>query len=212
MSEVQQSALDEIATERDLLNDLDHWRVKFSVTEAGMLRTTPDLDPSHPLFDRVMRHRAYLRGIASARQAAQAINAICERLDALEARLGPTKDEVARERTIAKSLRFDVLRRDDFKCTYCGTKGDRGSLRVDHVVPVSKGGKSTMANLTTACEPCNAGKSDKSVEAVPIVAEPPKPARPAQPRRDVGPPISKEEVDRGVAEIMAMLTTKGDGR
>lgn len=92
-----------------------------------------------------------------------AIVEILRRLDAIEARLGPSAAEIRKQRTIALGLRFDVLNRDQFRCTYCGATGTSGTLRVDHIVPVSKGGKSTMANLTTACEPCNAGKADKAL-------------------------------------------------
>lgn len=60
------------------------------------------------------------------------------------------------------SVRFDVLNRDNFTCQYCGTKATDGvKLHVDHIHPVSKGGKTTADNLITACERCNLGKSNK---------------------------------------------------
>jgi 5-methylcytosine-specific restriction endonuclease McrA len=63
-----------------------------------------------------------------------------------------------------KSLRFDVLQRDGFKCVYCGrTISDGIKLHVDHIVPVAKGGQTVKGNLITACEDCNLGKSDKSL-------------------------------------------------
>jgi hypothetical protein len=65
---------------------------------------------------------------------------------------------VASERSIAASRRFAVLERDDFRCAYCGAAPPNAQLRVDHVVPVSKGGGSTYDNLVTACHDCNAGK------------------------------------------------------
>ena len=34
-------------------------------------------------------------------------------------------------------------------------------LHVDHIKPVSKGGKTELSNLRTLCERCNLGKSDK---------------------------------------------------
>lgn len=60
------------------------------------------------------------------------------------------------------SLRYDVLRRDNFRCKICGASANDGvKLHVDHIIPVSKGGKTTMDNLRTLCDRCNMGKSDK---------------------------------------------------
>jgi len=63
---------------------------------------------------------------------------------------------------ISDSLRYDILNRDDFKCVICGASSREGvRLHVDHIIPVSKGGKSVPNNLRTLCERCNVGKSDK---------------------------------------------------
>jgi hypothetical protein len=62
-------------------------------------------------------------------------------------------------RLIPKWLRFQVLKRDRFKCRYCGAPSRAAWLQVDHVIPVAKGGKTVIENLITACEPCNGGKS-----------------------------------------------------
>lgn len=67
---------------------------------------------------------------------------------------------------VAVGLRFDVFARDGFRCMYCGIgAGDGALLHADHVIPVSKGGKTTMDNLVTACIDCNLGKSNKELEA-----------------------------------------------
>ena len=70
---------------------------------------------------------------------------------------------VAAERAIlSDSMRYDVMRRDGFKCVLCGaTAADGAKLHVDHIYPVSKGGKTVMSNLRTLCERCNMGKSNK---------------------------------------------------
>lgn len=63
---------------------------------------------------------------------------------------------------LTPSMRYDVLKRDSFRCTICGsTANDGASLEVDHIIPVSKGGKTEPSNLRTLCHNCNAGKSDK---------------------------------------------------
>jgi len=59
-------------------------------------------------------------------------------------------------------LRYNILRRDDFKCQLCGrTKNDGVTLEVDHKIPVSKGGKTVEDNLRTLCWECNRGKGAK---------------------------------------------------
>ena len=63
---------------------------------------------------------------------------------------------------VTESVRYNVMRRDGFRCTICGRDASDGvKLHIDHIVPVSKGGKSTMDNLRTLCEECNRGKRDK---------------------------------------------------
>lgn len=56
-------------------------------------------------------------------------------------------------------LRSTVFARDDYRCTYCGTRG--GRLECDHVVPVARGGAHDLSNLATACLPCNRDKGTK---------------------------------------------------
>lgn len=52
---------------------------------------------------------------------------------------------------ISKRLRFEVLRRDNHMCRYCGRGAPDVALTVDHVVPVALGGHSDPTNLVTAC-------------------------------------------------------------
>lgn len=58
-------------------------------------------------------------------------------------------------------LRSEVFERDNYTCTYCGERG--GKLECDHIIPVAKGGGHDLANLTTACRPCNRSKRDKTL-------------------------------------------------
>lgn len=61
---------------------------------------------------------------------------------------------------IPAGLRFAVLRRDGFRCAYCGRgESDGVKLHIDHLVPVASGGKNEIENLVTACQSCNLGKS-----------------------------------------------------
>lgn len=55
-----------------------------------------------------------------------------------------------------------VWQRDKWRCRYCGEKLlGKAQATVDHVIPRSKGGSNRMANLVTACVPCNQAKADK---------------------------------------------------
>lgn len=59
---------------------------------------------------------------------------------------------------IGKKLRFEVFKRDSFKCQYCGRSAPEVTLEVDHIVPVAEGGKNEILNLVTSCRDCNRGK------------------------------------------------------
>ena len=66
-------------------------------------------------------------------------------------------------RTISDKLRYQVLKRDNFKCCACGAspaKDPSVELHIDHIVPWSKGGENTAENLQTLCSKCNLGKSN----------------------------------------------------
>lgn len=60
------------------------------------------------------------------------------------------------------ALRVAVFARDGDRCTYCGAVG--GRLECDHVTPLSRGGRSHLANLATACVSCNRSKGAKTVQ------------------------------------------------
>lgn len=62
---------------------------------------------------------------------------------------------------VSNKLRFEIFERDGYKCRYCGRGEDERSLQIDHIKPISKGGKSTYDNLQTLCEDCNKQKDNK---------------------------------------------------
>ena len=60
------------------------------------------------------------------------------------------------------TLRYEVMKRDNFRCVLCGASAKDGvKLEVDHIKPVSKGGKTELSNLRTLCKNCNRGKRDR---------------------------------------------------
>lgn len=69
-----------------------------------------------------------------------------------------------------KFSKINVFYRDDFTCQYCGHKVEHGvvttknkRMTIDHVQPVSKGGKTTFENCVAACGECNSKKGDKTL-------------------------------------------------
>jgi 5-methylcytosine-specific restriction endonuclease McrA len=57
--------------------------------------------------------------------------------------------------------RFNVFLRDRFDCQYCGHQFPTPELTFDHVVPRSRGGKTTWENVVTACSACNLRKGSR---------------------------------------------------
>lgn len=69
---------------------------------------------------------------------------------------------------LSKKQRFNVFKRDFFKCQYCGATPPAAVLEVDHIHPVCKGGKNTIDNLVTACFDCNRGKGGTLLTSMPL--------------------------------------------
>jgi 5-methylcytosine-specific restriction endonuclease McrA len=58
-----------------------------------------------------------------------------------------------------EGLRERVLRRDGFRCVYCGEPFAERELTLDHVEPRMRGGDGSEGNLVAACRACNAAKA-----------------------------------------------------
>ena len=81
------------------------------------------------------------------------------------------KSYVAQDRTPAFT-RFNLFLRDAFSCQYCG-HGEE--LTFDHVIPRSRGGRTSWENIVTACAPCNLRKGGRTPKEAAMP-----PARPAR--------------------------------
>ena len=57
--------------------------------------------------------------------------------------------------------RFNVFLRDRFECQYCGTAPGTPELTFDHVVPRSRGGRTSWVNVVSACTVCNLRKGNR---------------------------------------------------
>jgi 5-methylcytosine-specific restriction endonuclease McrA len=64
----------------------------------------------------------------------------------------------------APFTRRNLFLRDDFTCQYCGRQTSSDRLSVDHVMPRSRGGRTTWENCVLACVTCNARKADRSLK------------------------------------------------
>ena len=65
---------------------------------------------------------------------------------------------------ISTRRRFEIFKRDNFTCQYCGQHPPQAVLEIDHIVPVAAGGDSGNPNLITACKACNRGKGAEKIE------------------------------------------------
>lgn len=64
-----------------------------------------------------------------------------------------------------KSLPFtrrSLFKRDRHTCQYCGTQPGVAQLTIDHVMPRSRGGRTTWTNCVLACVPCNLEKGSRT--------------------------------------------------
>lgn len=70
----------------------------------------------------------------------------------------PETEDIQRERHKARELRDSQWWKrqcDKGICHYCGTQTPPQELTMDHVVPLSRGGKTIRGNVVTACKECN---------------------------------------------------------
>ena len=62
----------------------------------------------------------------------------------------------------AVANRKNILRRDNYKCQYCGIDLCDKTATLDHIIPKSKGGASNWVNLVTSCKDCNLYKGNRT--------------------------------------------------
>ncbi len=79
---------------------------------------------------------------------------------------------------VVRCTRKNVLLRDNYQCQYCGVKCRPGAITIDHVVPRSRGGKTSWTNVVAACHACNRKKGSRPLELTGMVLMRP-PRRPS---------------------------------
>lgn len=67
---------------------------------------------------------------------------------------------------LTQQLKEEIAVRDNYTCQLCGRKMPDGfGMQIDHIIPISKGGKTVRSNLQVLCYKCNLSKSNKTDES-----------------------------------------------
>ena len=104
------------------------------------------------------------------------------------------------------TLRFNrrnLFARDHNSCQYCGRSLPLAQLSFDHVIPRSRGGKTTWENVVCCCLKCNSRKSDKSLEEANMKLI----RTPIRPRQN---PLLSVKMDNPKYEIWRTFLTGGE--
>lgn len=131
--------------------------------------------------------------------------------------IGPGRIRLRFDPFAYRYIRLKVLERDGHICYWCGEPGET----MDHVVPWSKGGRTTMDNCICACQECNGMRGDMPaaefarLRGVPVPrpggavtpAEPPQPRKPLRIARGVvpGPVAAPAGAPAGAAAVATVL-------
>lgn len=80
-------------------------------------------------------------------------------------------------RHVVQFSRENVYRRDAYCCQYCGKHFMKDKLTFDHVLPRSRGGRATWANIVASCQRCNLAKGNRTPEEakMPLLKKPGEP-------------------------------------
>lgn len=68
--------------------------------------------------------------------------------------------EYQKKKTGVRFSKQNVFLRDSYSCQYCGDSVTGKTATLDHVLPISHGGKSTFENCVCACGACNSKKGN----------------------------------------------------
>lgn len=69
-------------------------------------------------------------------------------------------DKLPREKV--RFSRQNIYVRDGFVCQYCDKRLPRSKLNLDHIIPKSKGGRTTWENIVCSCVECNLRKANRT--------------------------------------------------
>ena len=155
-----------VAQKNEILNRIDSW-IPTLIKKFGQKRLArelgfEDIDLSNAHYPSFVFQYVSPGGNASMQ------NVITMDIDNLNAMVRYLSDRIRWKKSVAgqralmtSSLRRSILERDGYRCRYCGVgTSDEPHLllEVDHIVPVSKGGLTSVDNLQTLCWRCNRSK------------------------------------------------------
>ena len=78
-----------------------------------------------------------------------------------KARIRKEAQKEASDGTVTNAFKQLLYKQQDKKCAYCGCDLEKTGKHLDHIVPISKGGKHTASNVHWVCPTCNMSKSDR---------------------------------------------------
>lgn len=70
--------------------------------------------------------------------------------------------DFVRQKTQVRFSKYNVFLRDQYNCLYCDEKLNSSEATLDHVIPLSKGGKTNFENIVTSCSICNSQKGNRT--------------------------------------------------
>lgn len=70
--------------------------------------------------------------------------------------------DFVKQKTQVRFSKYNVFLRDMYTCLYCDESVTHSQATLDHVIPLSKGGKTNFLNIVTSCEKCNSLKGNKT--------------------------------------------------
>ena len=65
---------------------------------------------------------------------------------------------------IKQNIRSNLVRKRGNRCCFCLKHMKREETTLEHIVPLSKGGKNAVRNLTVSCKSCNNERGDMDFE------------------------------------------------
>lgn len=71
--------------------------------------------------------------------------------------------EQSKRKSFSKKERYEIFKRDNFTCQYCGQEAPDIILEVDHIKPIAEDGSNDLTNLITSCRDCNRGKGAREL-------------------------------------------------
>lgn len=129
---------------------IEHQLSTKEIAEKIKKETNVSVSPRY--IQVVLKSMGYIRNFSQAfnlaiKKGRKSYDAIRKPIKAKEFRKG-----------ISLSRRYEIYKRDNFRCSICGETAKGSRLVIDHIVPIVHGGTDELSNLRVLCSACNFGK------------------------------------------------------